>query len=97
MEFDYPVGYKALTVDLERVKKAHEPVSYTHLDVYKRQMYQKYVNSVPLYRQEADWKQLGVKLSRATLANWDIKCGIDYMEPVYEPVSYTHLIPGRLL
>ena len=47
-------------------------------------MYQKYVNSVPLYRQEADWKQLGVKLSRATLANWVIKCGIDYMEPVYE-------------
>ena len=46
-------------------------------------MYQKYVNSIPLYRQEADWKQLGVKLSRATLANWVIKCGIDYMEPVY--------------
>ena len=46
-------------------------------------MCQKYVNSVPLYRQEADWKQLGVKLSRATLANWVIKCGIDYMEPVY--------------
>ena len=33
-------------------------------------MYQKYVNSIPLYRQEADWKQLGVKLGRATLANW---------------------------
>ena len=47
-------------------------------------MYQKYVNSIPLYRQEADWKQLGVKLPRATLANWVIKCGIDYMEPVYE-------------
>ena len=47
-------------------------------------MYQKYVNSVPLYRQEADWKQLGVNLSRATLANWVIKSGIDYMEPVYE-------------
>lgn len=46
-------------------------------------MYQKYVNSIPLYRQEADWKQLGVKLSRATLANWVIKCSIDYMEPVY--------------
>lgn len=46
-------------------------------------MYQKYVNSIPLYRQEADWKQLGVKLPRATLANWVIKCGIDYMEPVY--------------
>lgn len=47
-------------------------------------MYQKYVNSVPLYRQEADWKQLGVKLPRATLANWVIKCGIHHMGPVYE-------------
>ena len=46
-------------------------------------MYQKYVNSVPLYRQAADWKQLGVKLTRATLANWVIQCGINYMEPVY--------------
>lgn len=36
-------------------------------------MYQKYVNSIPLYRQEADWKQLGVKLPRTTLANWVIK------------------------
>lgn len=47
-------------------------------------IYQKYVNSIPLYLQETDWKQLGVKLPRATLTNWVIKCGIDYMEPVYE-------------
>lgn len=32
-------------------------------------MYQKYVNSIPLYRQETDWKQLGVRLPRATLAH----------------------------
>lgn len=35
-------------------------------------MYQKYVNAMPLYRQEKEWKQLGVELSRATLANWMI-------------------------
>lgn len=54
-------------------------------------MYQKYVNSIPLYRQETDWKQLGVKLPRATLANWVIKCGIDYMEPVYD-LLHKHLL-----
>ena len=32
-------------------------------------MYQKYVNSVPLYRQEKDWEQMGIALSRATMAN----------------------------
>ena len=59
-------------------------------------MYQKYVNSVPLYRQEADWKQLGVKLPRATLANWVIKCGIDYMEPVYEQL-HQHLLERDII
>ncbi len=59
-------------------------------------MYQKYVNSIPLYRQEADWKQLGVKLPRATLANWVIKCGLDYMEPVYEQL-HQHLLERDII
>jgi len=46
-------------------------------------MYQKYVNSVPLYRQEQDWKNQGLDLSRATLANWIIKTSRDYLKPVY--------------
>lgn len=33
---------------------------------------QKYVNSMPLYRQEEVWKNLGVELSRATMSNWVI-------------------------
>lgn len=59
-------------------------------------MYQKYVNSIPLYRQEADWKQMGVKLPRATLANWVIKCGMDYMEPVYERL-HQHLLERAII
>lgn len=47
-------------------------------------MYQKYVNSVPLYRQEKDWEQLGISLSRATMANWIIRCAEDYLIPVTE-------------
>lgn len=59
-------------------------------------MYQKYVNSVPLYRQEVDWKQLGGKLPRATLANWVIKCGMDYMEPVYGQL-HRHLLERDII
>ena len=59
-------------------------------------MYQKYVNSIPLYRQEADWKQLGVKLPRATLANWVIKCGIHHMGPVYEQL-HQHLLERDII
>lgn len=47
-------------------------------------MYQKYVNSVPLYRQEKDWEQLGIELSRATMANWIIRCSDDYLKPAMD-------------
>lgn len=59
-------------------------------------MYQKYVNSIPLYRQEADWKQLGVRIPRATLANWLIKCSTDYMEPVYD-LLHCHLLERDII
>ncbi len=45
-------------------------------------MYQKYVNAVPLYRQEKNWEQLCIGLSKATMANWIIWCGQDYFSPV---------------
>lgn len=35
-----------------------------------------------LYRQEKDWEQLGISLSRATMANWIIRCVQDYLIPV---------------
>ncbi len=45
-------------------------------------MYQKYVNAMPLYRQEKEWEQYGIKLSRATLANWVIRCAQDWLVPI---------------
>lgn len=59
-------------------------------------MYQKYANSIPLYRQEAEWKQLGVKLNRATLANWIIQCGIKYMKPVFDRL-HQHLLERAVI
>ena len=46
-------------------------------------MYQKYINGVPLYRQERDWKNQGLTLPRATLANWVIHCAQVYFKPLY--------------
>lgn len=59
-------------------------------------MYQKYVNCVPLYRQVAEWAQMGVKLLRATLANWVNKCALDYMAPVYERL-HMHLLERAVI
>ena len=47
-------------------------------------MYQKYANGLPLYRQEKDWKQYGVQISRTTLANWIIYCSRNYFQPMYD-------------
>lgn len=42
-------------------------------------MYQKYVNHVPLYRQEKDFKNLGMELSRSTLSNWIVKISDEWL------------------
>lgn len=47
-------------------------------------MYQKYVNALPLYRQEEEWKQLGIEISRATLANWIIIASRTWLFPLVE-------------
>lgn len=45
-------------------------------------MYEKYVNALPLYRQEKEWESLGVKLSRATMSNWIIVSAANWLKPL---------------
>lgn len=47
-------------------------------------MYQKFVNAVPLYRQEKDWGNFGVTISRATLANWIIYTSKRWLLPLWD-------------
>ena len=55
-------------------------------------MYQKYVNCIPLYRQEADFKtQLGVSISRGTMANWIISNAADFFTPMFDHFHRTLL------
>ncbi len=58
-------------------------------------MYQKYVNSLPLYRQEQDFKRLfGIDIGRGTIANWIIKNA----EPFFAPMCnywQRKLVAGR--
>jgi len=75
---DHPYIIKALTPTSLMNHSLASPSSVANV------MYQKYVNSIPLYRQEKDWEQLGISLSRATMANWVIRCSQDYLYPVIE-------------
>jgi transposase/uncharacterized coiled-coil protein SlyX len=47
-------------------------------------MYQKFGNALPLYRQEKDWAEYGIHLSRSTLAHWIIYCSQNYLQPMWE-------------
>ena len=47
-------------------------------------MTKKYVDGVPLARQEKIWTRQGVELSRATLANWVIQCTQSWLKPLYK-------------
>lgn len=43
----------------------------------------KYVNAMPLYRQEQMYKDFGMNISRQNMAHWIIKVGKEYIEPIY--------------
>ncbi len=75
---DHPYILKAMTPTSLMNHSLASPSSVANV------MYQKYVNSVPLYRQEKDWEQLGISLSRATMANWVIRCSQDYLLPIID-------------
>jgi len=45
-------------------------------------MHQKFVNALPLYRQEKEWRTLGVNLSRATMVNWIGAASRDWLMPL---------------
>ena len=75
---DYPYFIKAIapTSLMNHSLASASSVAYV--------MYQKYVQGIPLYRQEKDWERMGILLSRATMANWVIRCSQDYFDPVLE-------------
>lgn len=47
-------------------------------------IHQKYVNSLPLYRQEEQFRQGGIDLSRQTMANWLIAASERWLVPLYD-------------
>jgi transposase len=48
---------------------------------------QKFMMALPLYRQEQEWKQNGILLSRQTMSNWLIKASESWLEPIYEEMK----------
>ena len=50
-------------------------------------MTQKYVDGLPLARQEKIWEREGICLSRATMSNWVIQCAQTWLKPLYRSLK----------
>lgn len=85
------------TIQRQNIPKRLIPGSAASASAVSYTMYQKYVNAMPLYRQEQDWKQMGVHLTRATLANWVNTCSISYLNPLYELLHQKLILQEVLL
>ncbi len=59
-------------------------------------MEKKYVQAVPLYRQEQQFKNFGLDLSRQTLANWMLHGSNDWLSIIYNRM-HEHLIQENIL
>jgi transposase len=57
------------------------PESVAHIAV------QKFVMGSPLYRQEQEWAQNGILLSRQTMSNWLVNASEDWLEPIYKEMK----------
>jgi len=77
--------------------------SYASASSIAHVMYQKYVNAVPLNRQENDWKNLGLGLKRQTMSNWIMESSQQWLSPIVKLLhkkmtegKYTHADETRI-
>jgi len=63
-------------------KPALIPGSYASASLVANTMYEKFVNSKPLYRQEKDFENFGVTITRSAMAYWIIHSANNYLKPV---------------
>ena len=91
------VEYIATTYGCPKCKETEEPQfikdngvpallrgSYVSPSLAAHVICQKFMNAMPLYRQEKDWEQLGATITRASMARWIIHCSKTYFQPMYE-------------
>ena len=63
------------------------PHSYASASVATDVLIKKYMDALPLYRQEQIWKRNGVDLKRGTLANWVITLADMYLKVIWKKMK----------
>ena len=81
--------YAAKKADVDTIVRADRPVDLLRNSIATPSlvaaiMNAKYTNAIPLYRIAQDFEQNDMLLSRATMANWVIRCAERYLSLVYD-------------
>ena len=87
----YKIGVYA-SKDGDKIIRADKPVelwqnSIATPSLVSSMIVAKYINAVPLYRQEAAYAQNNVTISRTTMANWMIMASDRYLRYYYEGIK----------
>lgn len=70
--------------------------SYVSASVATEVLVRKYVDGMPLYRQEQMWNRMGVRLKRGTMANWAIQIAEIYLRPIWQQMRETLLTQSAI-
>ena len=81
--------YAAKKTDVDTIVRADRPADLLRNSIATPSlvaaiMNAKYTNAIPLYRIAQDFEQNDMLLSRATMANWVIRCAERYLSLVYD-------------
>jgi transposase len=82
-------------IKISLVPPAPIPKSIATPSLLSQIIIQKYQFALPLYRQEAIFAQLDIKLSRKTMANWMIRCA-ELLSPVFDRLKH-HLLEQTVI
>ena len=84
------------TVKIAKMPTPPIPKSIASSSAIAYVMSEKFVKSIPLYRQEQEWKRMGIEISRQTMANWMIKSSNRWLDPIYNRMR-EHLLQKDIL
>lgn len=88
IQHSYKCEHCSLKSPVDKISKAPVPKpvlnhSLGSASIIAHTIHEKYVQKVPAYRQEEDWKNMGLPIERNQIINWHIKSTEYYLQAIY--------------
>lgn len=80
----HDASIEAKPIRCAETPKAPIQRSFAGASVLAEVFHQKYVLSIPCYRQVSEWARYGLSVSDKTLSNWIVTTSYDWLLPIYE-------------